>query len=98
VTIQEAIEAEWYNGNVDEGARDRLLALCQPSLWVAPAPRHWLHRKPAYLNHRKDEPSPDQPVDVLGWTQHGAIVIATEPGWIPETEPVFVRMDELVLA
>ncbi len=42
-------------------------------------------------------PSEQQPVDVLGWTQHGAIVIATEEGWLPMDEPSFVRMAELVL-
>jgi hypothetical protein len=57
------------------------------------ADRQWLHRR---TDLREDAPPP-QRVDVLGWTQHGAIVIGNEPGWIPETEPVYVRMDELVL-
>jgi hypothetical protein len=55
--------------------------------------RLWLHRKP----HVGEDAPPPQRVDVLGWTQHWAIVIATEPGWVPETEPMCVRMDELVL-
>lgn len=49
--------------------------------------RRWLHV-------HQDTP---QAVDVLGWTQHGAIVIAVEEGWLPINEPVFVRMDELEL-
>lgn len=49
--------------------------------------RKWQHRHDDVL----------QAVDVLGWTQHGAIVIATEPGWLPTDEPAFVRISELVL-
>jgi hypothetical protein len=47
--------------------------------------RRWFHTY-------KDIP---QYVEVLGWTQHGAIVLALEEGWLPMTEPVFVRMSEL---
>jgi hypothetical protein len=47
--------------------------------------RRWFHTY-------KDTP---QYVEVLGWTQHGAIVLALEEGWLPTTEPVFVRMSEL---
>jgi hypothetical protein len=56
--------------------------------------REWRHHPPDDHDGTPREP---QSVDVLGWTQHGAIVIATEPGWLPEDEPVFVRMAELEL-
>lgn len=36
-----------------------------------------------------------QEVEVLGWTQHGAIVLAIESGWLPQDQPVFVRIAEL---
>lgn len=49
--------------------------------------RHW--------QHVRDETT--QPVEVLGWTQHGAIVIGLEPGWCPDDAPTFVRMAELRL-
>jgi hypothetical protein len=49
--------------------------------------RHWQHV-------HKDTP---QAVEVLGWTQHGAIVLALEEGWLPMDEPVFVRISELRL-
>jgi hypothetical protein len=49
--------------------------------------RRWFHT-----------PSPDmtpQYVEVLGWTQHGAIVLALEEGWLPMDLPTYVRMSEL---
>jgi hypothetical protein len=55
--------------------------------------RQWAHQRPVY----GEDSQPPQAVDVLGWTQHGAIVIATEPGSLPMNEPVFVRMGELLL-
>jgi hypothetical protein len=47
--------------------------------------------------HTPTREMPPQYVEVLGWTQHGAIVLALEEGWLPMTEPVFVRMSELSL-
>jgi hypothetical protein len=47
--------------------------------------RRWFHTY-------KDSP---QYVEVLGWTQHGAMVLALEEGWLSMTEPQFVRLSEL---
>lgn len=59
--------------------------------------RRWTHKH--YLHRLENDAIEEthQAVEVLGWTQHGAVVIATEPGWLPTDEPAFVRVSELEL-
>lgn len=48
-----------------------------------------------YIMYRAGGDSRWQRVDVIAWTEHGAIVRATEPGTLPEDQPSLVPLSDL---